>query len=122
LGKTAGWGGGAALILAAFTLGRAKWPASRLASFVVKLGDASYALYLVHIIVMANITMYLSAIVKHFHVMDPSQHLWIYAAILVVASTVAALVTHAVFEKPFTTFLRRRFEYQPPSRVVAAPA
>ena len=89
-----------ALVLAAST-GR---PVSRLPSlelWLVRLGDASYALYLIHPFVMRGVTMF-------WHHVHASALL--YAALCLVLAQAMALAVHHYGERPVTKWVRARLE------------
>jgi peptidoglycan/LPS O-acetylase OafA/YrhL len=80
-----GWGIGAALVVASVTLCRARFSTPSWLLPLVALGDASYALYLVHSFVpVAMIALHAPRFI------DPAQHAYIYCGISVAASIGAA--------------------------------
>jgi len=66
------------------------------------LGDASYALYLVHPIAITLPRRIFPGLV------DPAHWPWLYAAMLLVVAVSAAVMVHILFERPITRFLQRR--------------
>ena len=101
-----GWGGGAALIVAAVVLAnmrRATAPVWKALGFI---GNASYALYLVH-----SFTFYAASHAPPVaRLIDPAAHTWLYAAMLVGSAVAAAIIVHLFFEKPVTVFLHKKIE------------
>jgi exopolysaccharide production protein ExoZ len=75
---------------------------NRLARSLILIGDASYALYLVH--PLAALAPY-----KAFGWLVPPVSVpYLYAAALYASSIAAAIVIHFMFERPTTRFLQRR--------------
>jgi exopolysaccharide production protein ExoZ len=66
------------------------------------LGDASYALYLVHPIAITLPRRIFPGLV------DPAHWPWLYAAMLLLVAVSAAVAVHLMFERPVTRFLQRR--------------
>jgi peptidoglycan/LPS O-acetylase OafA/YrhL len=66
------------------------------------LGDASYALYLVHPIAITLPRRLLP------NVIDPAASPWLYAALLLIVAVAAASLVHLLFERPITRLLQRR--------------
>ena len=105
IGTAQGWprwisaGGGAALLVAAATLGpRPRWP-----RILVRLGDASYALYLSHRFVLRPLTLGLVPLL-------PATP-WAIAGFVVVACASALIVGVLIFtrlEVPLQSWLRDR--------------
>jgi exopolysaccharide production protein ExoZ len=99
LPRLIGWGIPAVQIVAALALiGRnVAFPA-----IFEELGDASYALYLIHpaLISVARILTY-----KGY--LTPAAAPWLYLASYITICVCASLVVHRVLEKPMTTALRR---------------
>ncbi len=91
----------AGLLVAAAALGEPRLPAPVRAAMLV-LGDASYALYLVHPFVMRA----LQIVWLRLHA-DGPLGLWSYVAAAVAGSVVAALAVRAWVEAPLTHALRR---------------
>ena len=77
------------------------------------LGDASYALYLVHQVVMGV----LWAILGKLHLQQPT---WAAYGLLVVAALVGGIVTHLAIERPLLTLLGRIFSVRRPARAAVA--
>jgi len=93
----------AALLLAGATLGRFGPPPERL-RLIALLGEASYALYLLHTLVLWACRML--AIRLGFPVADAP---WAYAGGVMLAAVAASVVAHRFFDQPITEWLRRRF-------------
>lgn len=73
----------------------------RIGKFLGLLGDASYALYLLHGFVHAAPRLLLGSIV------EPARHPWLYMAFLISLSVTFSIVVHLIFERPLTRGLRR---------------
>lgn len=108
-GRLLAWGVPAAMIVTGCVLGRfsaarATLPARAMAAGV-KLGDASYALYLIHpfVVVLMRKAMLASGTVS---TLGP----WAAVAITLAASVVAALIVHRWLEKPLIRWLRAHLE------------
>jgi peptidoglycan/LPS O-acetylase OafA/YrhL len=95
LPRTAKWGLPAAATVAAFVLGGLWRNPGRIGRPLVLLGDASYALYLVHFLVI----LVLSSAAVWLRI-DLAPWCWPYIAALAAASIAAALVVHHAFERP----------------------
>jgi peptidoglycan/LPS O-acetylase OafA/YrhL len=95
------WGIPAGAIMTGIVLGQLGREGGRAARFLAALGDASYALYLVHLLVILVLA---SAVVRLHIVFGP----WgfAYAAALAVASIAAAVLVHRWFERPVMAALR----------------
>jgi len=91
-----------ALVAAAVT-GPREGRLPRLEIWLVRVGDASYALYLVHPFVMR------AAALLWTHLHRPGG-VAAYVVLCLIASQAAALALHRIFERPVTTWLRRRLE------------
>ncbi len=90
------WGIPAAAIVAASVLGSQRWLEGRLGGVARPLGDASYSLYLLHILVL------------HFFVPPAfanAQPLYLVAGFM--TSVALSLVTYRYFERPLTNMLKR---------------
>jgi peptidoglycan/LPS O-acetylase OafA/YrhL len=111
------WGVPSAILLAGIVLSRAQPAPGRLARAVAFLGAASYSLYLVHPLVLPIPRR----ILRHF--VDIPQSPWIFAAVLLVAAVVAAILCYLLFERPLTRALYRRIGgvRAAPSQQPAAP-
>lgn len=95
------WGLPAVLLVLAASTGK---PVSRLPAlefWLVRLGDASYAMYLVHPFVMRGVTL----LWHHLHVSP-----LLYAALCLTLAQTAALLIHRHAERPATAWLRTRLE------------
>ncbi|MBV9827112.1 MAG: acyltransferase [Alphaproteobacteria bacterium] len=95
------WGVPAAMAVAALVLGPVRHCTGFTSRLLGRLGDASYALYLVHPLVLISPRWLFARLI------DPSYAPGVYAAGLVVASAGVALIVHALFEKPMTRRLQR---------------
>jgi peptidoglycan/LPS O-acetylase OafA/YrhL len=92
-----------ALVIAAVT-GPQEGALPKLEAWLVRLGDASYALYLVHPFAMrvgAVIWTHLRA-----HLGHPGL-IWVYVVLCLIAAQVAALWLHRAFERPVTSQVRQ---------------
>jgi peptidoglycan/LPS O-acetylase OafA/YrhL len=103
VGHVVGWGGSAAMIVAAVVLADVKPATSSIWRGLVFLGDASYALYLVHTLI-PKLPFWTSWLI------DPAVHNWLYAAMLTCASISVAIIVHLAIERPVTAYLRRKIE------------
>ena len=95
------WGLPAVMLVLAASTGK---PVSRLPAlelWLVRLGDASYALYLVHPFVMRAISL----LWTHMHA-----SVLVYAGLCLVLSQAAALAVHKFGERPATRWVRARLE------------
>jgi exopolysaccharide production protein ExoZ len=109
-----GWGISAALVVAGAVLGASSGPWTG-ARWVGVIGDASYALYLIHPLVgraVREVFFRTGA--------DLVAIFWLYLATAAVATIIAALAVHFWFERPITRALRERFEVR--KRLVKPPA
>lgn len=110
------WGGGAAFIVAGTALARTdRVPVGPAIAALSLLGDASYALYLLHTTIYAAVR----PIVAYFFV--PPQHQWAYAAILITTATGGAIAAYLLFERPLTKALQRRIATRE-AGIASAPA
>ena len=91
VGRAVAWGVPAFLIVGSFALCRVDLGKLRVLAAVVALGDASYALYLVHSLVPK--IMRVGGVPK---IIDPVQHGYSYAAISVSISIIAAFGLNAM--------------------------
>jgi exopolysaccharide production protein ExoZ len=98
------WGGASALIvIAALWAIELARPGGRLWRFLVLIGNASYALYLLHgVVMLMPRTQFLDGAVWLY------QWPWLYVAFLVSASVAVAVAVHLLIENPMTNRLRRR--------------
>jgi exopolysaccharide production protein ExoZ len=101
------WGIPAALIVAGASLGRFSASQAVWRPLIV-LGDASYALYLVH---AAPIRLIIVA-ARHAGI-DLGRTPWLYFAASFVAALALAIAVHCLFERPVTTALRRLAAFAP---------
>lgn len=99
--RTVTWGVPAALVVAGATFGAFSFRSPLWRGFAI-LGNASYALYLLHTFplrALIPIAAWLSLRVAHW--------LWLYMTAAIVASALLAVLVHYVFERPVTKALRR---------------
>ena len=109
------YGGPAALLVAASALGHTRKAGPRVERLVAALGDASYALYLVHPFIVRPLR--LVVIAAGFAGIGAA---WGYVALALIASVVAALLIHRRFERPLMRLLRRRVAPSIPKTVSEA--
>ena len=100
-----GWGAPAALLVAAAALGREKERDGALTRMCAALGDASYALYLIHPFVIRGVRVG----VLHLGLAD-DLGLWGYLAVVLAAAIAAAGLVYRFVERPSTGWARRRLE------------
>lgn len=116
------WGLPAALLVAAAVLGRDRPEPVRTrlaASFLAlaeRLGDASYALYLLHPFVLRATR---EALLRTGLAADLGP--WPSLILMVVLTLPAALIAHRFLERPLTRLVRTRLDPAPPARRVVAP-
>jgi peptidoglycan/LPS O-acetylase OafA/YrhL len=96
------WGLPGAALVAALALARDAAPAGLAARAFGYLGDVSYSLYLVHVLVFPIVRRLLVPWLDH-----PLMP-WVYAFALVAASIVAAILSYRAFERPITRALQTR--------------
>jgi exopolysaccharide production protein ExoZ len=96
------WGLPSACMVGALALAEYSATPNRLWRGLSFLGDASYALYLVHPLA---ITLPRRVFPR---VIDPATSPWLYAALLIATALIAAAVVHVLVEKPITRVLQRR--------------
>lgn len=89
----------ALLVLAAVTGSREPVAHSVLTTALARIGDASYALYLVHPFVIRA----LREIFARVGLLEP----WLFVAAALASAVIAALLVHRLFEAPVTRALRR---------------
>jgi exopolysaccharide production protein ExoZ len=99
-----GWGLPAAQIVAALSLRDRHLP---FATAFEKLGDASYALYLIHPALISA-----ARIVANKGYLTPAAAPWFYFGAYLAVCICASLVVHRFLEKPMTTAVRRIFSGQ----------
>jgi peptidoglycan/LPS O-acetylase OafA/YrhL len=91
----------ALMLVAAAALGPS-FPRLAPTRVAILLGDASYALYLSHpLFIRALREVWLK-------LADPAWPLWLYAALCVVAASLAAIPIYLLFERPMTRMLQRK--------------
>jgi peptidoglycan/LPS O-acetylase OafA/YrhL len=100
--RTIGWGGGAALVVAAIVLADTEMAAPAALRPLVLIGDASYALYLVHTMVSPALVL-----LRVPRVVDPAQWPILYCVIVVAVSIGAALALNLIDSKVRAALLRR---------------
>jgi exopolysaccharide production protein ExoZ len=111
LPRVLAYGVPAALLVAAAALRPSgKQGTGALTRVAVAVGDASYALYLLHPFV---IRAGREAVLRSG--LGPSIAPWGFVAFALVLATAAALLAHRVFERPMTAWMRRRLEGPRPS-------
>lgn len=91
----------AVMLVFAATAGRPSRSLPRLERWLVRLGDASYALYLVHPFVMRALALLWR---------QTQGGIFAYVVLSLVLAQLAALAIHRSFEKPATRWLRARLE------------
>jgi peptidoglycan/LPS O-acetylase OafA/YrhL len=99
-----GWGLPAALLVIAAVSG-GETSVSPWTALWVRLGDASYALYLLHPFVMRGVSL-----IWHRLGFNMSGASIIYIAVSLTLACAAALIVNALVERPATRFVRRRLE------------
>jgi peptidoglycan/LPS O-acetylase OafA/YrhL len=106
--RVAAWGVPAVLFVAAVALRRADQPAPASAAplwrLLVALGEASYALYLLHPFVFRPVREVLMRLNLVSHISP-----WPYLALLVIAACGAALLVHWLAERRVTAYLQAKF-------------
>jgi exopolysaccharide production protein ExoZ len=106
LPRALAWGGPAALLVAAAALGHDRAAGGLATRLGVAVGDASYALYLLHPFAIRG-GRELAARTGLTSVVGP----WGFVILALVAATLAALLVHRLFERPATEGARRRLEH-----------
>jgi exopolysaccharide production protein ExoZ len=105
-GRAAAWGFPAALLVAAAALGRERTrPATGALRWGATLGDASYALYLLHPFAIRAGSA--AAVLTGFGALIGP---WGYVAVVLAAAVALAVAVHRWFEQPMTDLARRRLE------------
>jgi exopolysaccharide production protein ExoZ len=105
-GRLGSYGLPALLIVAAAALGRDRErPEGFLARVAARIGDASYALYLVHPFVIRGLATLVSATG-----VAPLLGSWGFVALALLAAAALALATFRYIEQPLVRMARRRFE------------
>jgi exopolysaccharide production protein ExoZ len=99
--RIAAWGLPSAAIIAAIALANSQANAGKTLRPMLLLGDASYALYLTHPLVIS--------IPKHLAAVSPLEKSapYLYGASLSAAAVAVAIIVHLACEKPATRFLRK---------------
>jgi exopolysaccharide production protein ExoZ len=96
------WGIPASLVVAGASLGRFS-AAGLMWRPLVIIGNASYALYLLHVIPVRSIIFF-----ARRADIDLSRIPWVYFAVSVFSAVALAIAVHYLFERPVTQALRRR--------------
>jgi exopolysaccharide production protein ExoZ len=101
--RAVSWGLPAAAVFAGAVLG--DWPERRnlFSTAALALGDASYALYLTH----AFVIRFFRELAQR-GLLDPAQQPFLYAALIVATSCLAAIAVYRLFERPMTKLLQGR--------------
>ena len=94
-------GSAASLLVLAAVSGRDEGAPSAIMRALARVGDASYALYLVHPFVIRG----LREVFMRLGLLEPA----LFVAVALAGAVVAALAVHRMFEVPATRWLRRRF-------------
>ncbi len=100
-GRWALWGIPAAAIVSASVLGSQRWLSGRLGKVAGMLGDASYSLYLLHILVWHTLRITAPSVVSP----------WFFAAGWM-GAVVLSLVVYRYFERPITNALKKTAQRQ----------
>ena len=95
------WGGPSCLVLAGAVLGP-PWPVP---AWLIRLGDASYAIYLLHLPVLLVFKQLGPRLPLDWSALAMP---WLAAAGIVAAAVAVSLATYLAFERPMTAFLRAR--------------
>jgi len=106
-GRVMAYGFPSALLLAGATLGRFG-PIPRGARSVALVGDASYALYLLHPLALWGCRMVALRLKLPVEAAP-----WSYATVVTAASIALSLMAYRFFDRPVTGWLRRRFVSRP---------
>lgn len=93
LGRTTGWGLSAAMIVAAVSLANTERKLPRVLQPVVLLGEASYALYLVHSLIPGAMTR-----LSLTDLFPPISHPWIFCTLFFSLSITVAVALHLIEE------------------------
>jgi exopolysaccharide production protein ExoZ len=104
-GRVTGWGGGAAMIIAGFTLADVRPATAKIWIALALLGDASYALYLLH----GFSPDFLLPSLTHLshHLPGLTHNIWFCAALLMATAIAVAVAVHFWFERPLAKLLQR---------------
>lgn len=115
LSRHVGWGGGAAAIVAAVVLADTTSPIPTMLRPLVSIGDASYALYLLHSMVSP-----LLVLLRVPRIVDPTRWPILYCLLVVGIAIGGALALNAIDFKARTAVLRRLPGATRPSRAYNA--
>lgn len=115
LSRCMGWGGGAAAIVAAVVLADTTSPVPAMLRPLVSIGDASYALYLLHSMVSP-----LLVLLRVPRIVDPARWPILYCVIVVVIAVGGGLLLNAIDSSVRTALLRRLPGAARPSRAYNA--
>jgi exopolysaccharide production protein ExoZ len=103
LPRAVAWGLPAAALFAGVVLGDRPDDRNLLTAAALTLGDASYALYLTHALVIRFFRE-----LAQRGVFDPAQRPFLYAALVVMVSCAVAIAVYRLFERPTTRLLQGR--------------
>jgi exopolysaccharide production protein ExoZ len=103
LPRAVAWGLPAAALFAGVVLGDRPDDRNLLTAAALTLGDASYALYLTHALVIRFFRE-----LAQRGVLDPAQRPFLYAALVVMVSCAVAIAVYRLFERPTTRLLQGR--------------
>jgi exopolysaccharide production protein ExoZ len=95
------WGLPCAAVVAGLVLSSASWKPGLPGQAFAFLGDASYSLYLMHMILFAMVRP-----ISHW--VDPALFVWPYAVLLVVVAIAGSGAMYRLFERPVTRALQAR--------------
>jgi exopolysaccharide production protein ExoZ len=93
------WGGAAAMVVAGLSLSRSSLRSNILVDAAVLVGDSSYALYLLHSIVLVALRITLGPYLAGSYPL-------LYAAIQVVSCVAVAVIAYLWIERPLTRLLQ----------------
>ena len=115
--RAVGPGLAACLVVGALVLSKVRATSSWFIPLVL-LGDASYALYLTHNLVMMTSRWPL----KLPQIINPMLHPIVYATVLVIICLLMAIAVHLLFERPLTRYLQRQLAARQSARAQLALA
>ena len=99
------WGLPAAALVAAVVLGPPQ-PARPILTVLAKLGDVSFSLYMIHLVVIVGVFWAITRNIRHWHAVPPA----IFFALAVGATLAAAFLCFYALERPITRRLQRTIE------------
>lgn len=113
------WGVPCALVVAGSVFAGDPQRPGRSWRAMLALGDASYSLYLTHVVLNFTVRTDAEPVAKALAQISP----WLYASVLVVLAIVVSLLIYRLIERPMTEALRSRLErfYDSRPRRVTAP-